>query len=113
MTLKHIDFGEELIGSMAVGAVALLFAVKRGADSGNPAWAGFAEKTTFADIRKRFGLNSHTVGGVPVPLTPLAAAVRIDEIVDQWQAGRGKPAPPEAPAETSGEAADGEDVAEE
>lgn len=88
MTLRSIDFGRDLdAGTLLMGGAALLIAVKRGHDSGNPAWV-FADATTFSEIRERFGLNTHTVSGVPVELTPFQAAVRVDETIDAWLEAR-------------------------
>lgn len=81
--LKHIDFGEEFVGSMAIGAVACLIAAKRAQDTGNAAW-DFGESISFEGLKERCGFNQHTVSSVPVYQTPFSVAVGIDERVDEW-----------------------------
>jgi hypothetical protein len=88
MTLRSIDFGRDLdAGTMLMGGAALLIAVKRGHDSGNPAWQ-FGDATTFAEVRERFGMNTHIVSGIPIEPTPFQAAVRVDEAIDAWLEAR-------------------------
>ena len=107
MTLRSIDFGRDLdAGTMLMGGAALLMAVKRAHDSGNPAWV-FGDATTFSEVRERFGLNTHTVGGIVIEPTPFQAAVRVDEAIDVWleaRNGTAKVAATFAPAVNKSEA---------